>query len=314
MRKSGARNQRIILSLAVLAIATGCAFGKYGGGTGEPNDPYRIASAEDLLTLAADINDYNAHFILTADIDLDPNLPGGRIFTIAVIAPDTNNSNNFFDGAPFTGIFDGAGHKIINLTIDTNGLGNDCLGLFGCVDSNAGGAIKKLGLEKVSIRGGSGSYYLGGLVGYNDNGSISNCLATGNIRGGNNSDSIGGLVGDNYYGSISNCFSGCDVNGGDCSSNLGGLAGGNIGTINECRSAGIVTGGIVSMWLGGLAGSNNGTISNCYSAGTVTGGEYSYNLGDLVGDNPNGTIINCHSTNTVEAMILNNRSFMIARK
>ena len=63
---------------------------KYSGGAGTTEVPYRIANAADLLTLAADINDYNKCFIMTADIDLDPNIPGGQIFTTAVIAPDVN--------------------------------------------------------------------------------------------------------------------------------------------------------------------------------------------------------------------------------
>lgn len=48
------------------------AYAKYSGGTGEPNDPYQIATAVDLIALGEDANDYDKHFILTADIDLDP--------------------------------------------------------------------------------------------------------------------------------------------------------------------------------------------------------------------------------------------------
>ncbi|MFZ2146933.1 MAG: hypothetical protein WAV28_06910, partial [Sedimentisphaerales bacterium] len=53
------------------------------------------------------------HFILTADIDLDPNLPGGKVFDKAVIGS-------------FTGVFDGNGHTISHLTIK----GESDLGLF----------------------------------------------------------------------------------------------------------------------------------------------------------------------------------------
>jgi hypothetical protein len=63
---------------------------KYSGGTGEPNDPYQIATAADLIALGEDPNDYGKHFILMADIDLDPNLPGRTVFDRAVIAPDTD--------------------------------------------------------------------------------------------------------------------------------------------------------------------------------------------------------------------------------
>ena len=64
----------------------------YGGGTGERNDPYQIATAEDLILLGESPGDYGKHFILTTDIDLDPNLPGRRIVEKAVIAPDTHNA------------------------------------------------------------------------------------------------------------------------------------------------------------------------------------------------------------------------------
>nr|MBP7052946.1 hypothetical protein [Phycisphaerae bacterium] len=53
---------------------------KYAGGVGEPNDPYQIATAADLIALGETPADYDKHFVLTADIDLDPNLPGGKIF------------------------------------------------------------------------------------------------------------------------------------------------------------------------------------------------------------------------------------------
>src|SRR4030042_2425791 len=63
---------------------------KYSGGTGGPNDPYQIATAADLIALGETPEDYDKHFVLTADIDLDPNLPGRKVFDCAVIAPDTD--------------------------------------------------------------------------------------------------------------------------------------------------------------------------------------------------------------------------------
>ena len=46
---------------------------------------------------------YAKHFILTADIDLDPNLPGNRVFDDAVIAPDMDATEAGFQGPAFTG-------------------------------------------------------------------------------------------------------------------------------------------------------------------------------------------------------------------
>jgi len=65
----------ILLLIAVCFIGIP-AQAKYSGGTGDPNDPYQIATVEDLMLLGDNPEDYDQHFILTADIDLDPNLPG----------------------------------------------------------------------------------------------------------------------------------------------------------------------------------------------------------------------------------------------
>ena len=140
-----------ILSLtAILTIAAGSAFSAYSGGTGEPGDPYQIAKADDLLTLRNNTGDYGKCFILTADIDLNPNLPGGQVFTTAIIAADTSSSSGF-QGFAFTGTFDGNGHKITGFTI--NGGSNSYLGLFGQI--NPGGSVKNLGVENFAVGGDS---------------------------------------------------------------------------------------------------------------------------------------------------------------
>jgi hypothetical protein len=278
----------LLLSFFVLSESA-LAIPKYSGGAGTAGSPYKIGSAADLLVLAADANDYNKHFILTADINL-----ASYNFTTAVIAPDGNNANASFEGTAFTGVFDGNSHTISNLTIDSNSAGNDYLGLFGL---SSGGEIKNLGLKDVNIAGDDNSIYLGGLVGYNE-GSISNCHSTGAVTGGDNSQYLGGLAGING-GSISNCYSTSTVTSGDNSSYLGGLAGlnGIYGNTSNCYSTGAVSGGNGSTNLGGLVGYNNGgNISNCYSTGAVTGGSSSFNLGGLAGYNDSGNISNCYST------------------
>jgi hypothetical protein len=303
MRRAGVCLKGAFLFLAIFSLAAGHTFGKYDGGTGEPNDPYRIRTADDLLAFAADANDYGKNFILAADINLDPSLPGRRTFTTAVIASDANNSNYSFDGVAFAGVFNGAGHKIIKLTI--NGIGNNYLGLFGYV----GGEIKNLGLENVSVNGGwcgecgCNSNEVGGLAGEN-HGTISNCYSTGDVNGGINAWEVGGLVGYNSGGSISNCFSTGAVIGGDSSYEVGGLVGLNYSSISNCYSTATVNSGDYSEWLGGLAGENDyGSISNCYSTGTVTGGaggDYGGYIGGLIGGNYwGGSITNCYATGAV---------------
>jgi hypothetical protein len=290
------RTTLIISLTAIITIAAGSAIGKYSGGTGEPNTPYQIATKSDLLVLAADANDYGKCFILMADINMT-----GQVFTMAIIAPDTNSSSGF-QGTPFTGTFDGSVHKIANFTI--NG-GNSYVGLFG--DINSGGSVKNLGLENCSV---SGSNYVGGLVGYNNYGSISICYSTGLVSG---TYCVGGLVGNNH-GSISNSYSTGSViipSSPLSSSFVGGLVGNNYyGSISICYSTGLVSStNSTSSSFGGLVGNNYySSISNCFSMGAVaivnSGGSYSENVGGLVGFNSNSSSIsNCGSTGLVSVSV-----------
>jgi hypothetical protein len=84
------RFQGYITTIVLVFTVVSATQAQYSGGTGDPNDPYQIATAEDLMLLGETPKDYDKHFILTADIDLDPNLPGLKVFDKAVIAPDTD--------------------------------------------------------------------------------------------------------------------------------------------------------------------------------------------------------------------------------
>jgi hypothetical protein len=267
---------------ALLLTLTTCllvlpAHVKYSGGTGEPNDPYQIATAADLIALGETPGDYDKHFILTADIDLDPNLPGRKVFDKAVIAPDINETNEWqhFDGTAFTGVFDGGGHAIWHLTITGGGY----LGLFGGLGSwpGSGGEIKDLGIVDMRVTGSNSS--VGGLVGYNSGG-VTECYGTGAVSG---NASVGGLVGFNGRGSVTQCYSTATVAGDD---HVGGLVGENTirgewgvcggGTITNCYSSGPVRG---DSHVAGLVGLNGGTLTHCYSTGVVSGSD---DVGGLV--------------------------------
>ena len=200
----------IYLLLVILYFYSMPAQAQYGGGTGEPNDPYQIARAEDLMMLGDSPEDYDKHFILTVDIDLDPNLPGRKVFRKAVIAPDNNPSNGGFRGTYFAGVFDGNGQTISHLTI----VGKSYLGMFGLL--GPGAKVSNLGLEAVNVRG--TDIAAGGLAGRNF-GSITTNYITGKVSGNEN---VGGLVGSNP-GNLSNCYSTCMVSGTGVS--VGGLVG-----------------------------------------------------------------------------------------
>jgi hypothetical protein len=287
------------------------AYAKYSGGSGTAQDPYQIATAADLIALGETPEDYGTHFILTADIDLDPNLPGRKVFTKAVISPDTDPDTwGFFQGTPFTGVFDGNGHTISHLTMK----GENYLGLFGQLGTGALiGEIRNLGTVDVNVAG-SGNYvggllgsnmstvtqcystgavsntdlygYVGGLVGLNG-GSVTQCYSAGKVKGGK----VGGLVGENE-GDLTHSYSTGAHSGNGI---VGGLVGDNyFGTVAHCYSISTVTG---HYCVGGLVGSNENDVNQCYSTGAVTGGDA---IGGLVGSNNGGSVTQSHSTGAVD--------------
>ena len=171
--------------------------------------------------------------------------------------------------------------KIINLTIDDSGAGNEHLGLFGHIDN---GQVCNMGIEVGSI---SGYWRIGGLVGDNTHGSVSDCYSTGDVNG---IAEVGGLVGVNY-GSVSNCYSTSSVSG---DRRIGDLVGMNAGSVSNCYSSGPVSG---NKDVGGLLGYNLifGSVSNCYSISDVSGPNY---VGGLVGTN-SGSVSYCYATGDV---------------
>jgi hypothetical protein len=274
-------SKALILILVFMLVSITHA--KYGGGTGEPNDPYRIANFDDLMALAVDSSDWNRSFILTSDIYIASKI----VFDKAVISPDNIPYNNDFDGIAFTGVFDGNNCKIMNLNIN----GYDYAGFFGQIGANA--QITNLRIENCSI---TGHNYIGTLVGYNSQGTITNCSASCDIIGPANND-IGGLVGFNN-GEISNCFATGSITceylpPGTRLGSTGGLVGKNFNNITKCyadvevQSAGF--------YVGGLAGSTSGgSINTCYAIGSVIGDSY---VGGLVGFGTN--VSNCYATGNI---------------
>jgi len=296
------RPLRTIPLLITVCLVSLPAQAQYSGGTGEPNDPYQIATAADLIALGETPEDYDKHFILTADIDLDPNLPDGCIFTAAVVGsraaaePVTPDS---FQGTPFTGVLDGNDYEIRNLAIEIPRstqpyLQNDYVGLIAWVGEK--GLVKRLGLANVDIDAGNAES-VGGLAGEN-RGTILSCYSSGHVT---TWGRVGGLVGGQYTGTITSCHSAGSVKG----IQVGGLVGLLwTGTMSSCYSTASVEKGpqISDMigtfeYAGGLVGRNyDATISCCYASGGVTADVLA---GGLVGTNDDGTIRSCYSSSKV---------------
>lgn len=277
------------------SVLTAAQTAEFAGGTGEPNSPYQIATAEQLIAIGSDPNLLDKYFVLLNDIDLDPNLPGGRVFARAVIAPDTeDDAKNVFQGTPFTGRLDGKGHTIRNLTIRSGG--RAFLGLFGFIGK--GGQVRALHVEDTYVGGTDSCRCLGMLAGYVEQCTIVNCSVTGRIAAGNSARSLGGLVGFAFVdGRILQCSASGEISAGDQSTDLGGLVGDNGGALTNCFARGTISGGQSSANLGGLVGRNSpsgimpesgqgtspGSILHCYAAMRVQGGHSSMGIGGLVG-------------------------------
>ena len=287
----------LLLTLAMCLLVLP-AQAKYSGGSGTAQDPYQIGTAADLIALGETPADYDKHFLLTADIDLDPKLPGRKVFDKAVIAPAWWTAGTL-NGTPFTGVFDGNGHTISHLTIK----GASNLGLFGALGS--GGEVKNLGVVNVNITGSGSS--VGGLVGYNGSGTVTRCYSTGAVTG---TTDVGGLVGQNGYydpigpgtrgGTIRDCHSAAVTTGSGFT--VGGLVGYNADAVTQCHSAGAVSATGKGSRVGGLVGANDyGNVTQCHSTGAVSAAGQDSCVGGLVGANEDTNVTQCYSTGAVSA-------------
>ena len=152
-----------------------------------------------------DFNDYDSY----------SSTPNKVIWTTGAGWQPIGTSDN-----PFDAIFRANKYSISNLMIARSSF--DEVGLFGRIESQA--RIEGVGLINVDVRGNWG---VGGLVGFNTEGTITNSYVIGSVRG---DDSVGGLVGDNY-GPITNSYTNVEMSGNNY---VGGIVGCNF-------SGGIVT-------------------------------------------------------------------------
>jgi len=281
------------------------AQGPFGGGTGEPDDPYLIYTGRQMNAIGARPHDWDKHFKLMADIDLSTFAP--REFKlIGYYANDDNRE-------PFTGVFDGNGHTISNFTYAAGPIIVEGIGLFRYV-AGTDMEIKDLGLTDPNVVAVAGRS-VGSLVGMMEYGSITNCyVQNGHVSGSTRVggllgrvfscvitdchveadvggfDKIGGLVGENYAGLIKNCSSTSDVFG---VAKSGGLVGINEflmelgmfipGNITGCRAQGEIEG---QNCIGGLVGENLARVTDSYATADVSVSE-----GVLVLDGPTGNRI-----------------------
>ena len=278
--------KKLLLSLLFALVAlTGLQAQTIWDGTAdtswynETSTEFEISTAKQLAGLAELVNNGNYFgdktILLTADIVLNDTSDWENWEYSA--SANTWTPIGLDWGIEFYGTFDGQGHTVSGVYINTE---NPNQGLFG-INS---GTIKNVGVTESYIRG---SESVGGMCGYNSGGTISNCYNYGTVSG---NRYVGGVCGDNS-GTISNCYNSGTVHG---NGNIGGVCGYNPdGIISNCYNSGTVRG---FDYIGGVCGYNHYAISNCYNTGTVSGIE---RVGGVCGYNDYSTISNCYNSGTV---------------
>lgn len=226
-----------------------------------------INTRQDLQNMA---NNLNGHYVLNKDINMQ-----GIAFT-----PVGSTK------APFTGMFNGNGHTIENLNIQTGELYD--AGLFGSIGTK--GVIANLNINQAEV---TGRYNVGILSGENA-GLIQNSTVIGKVSGYSN---VGGLVGANNAGEVNYCKASANVY--PQNDFAGILVGGNTGLIQYSQASGEVV-APNSNHVGGLTGDNGegGSILNSDATGFVAGED---NVGGLSGGNYTGFFQNDFANVTVNA-------------
>ena len=257
---------------------------QFAGGSGTAEDPWQIATAEQLDRVRDDLK---AHYVLTDDIDLSGYenwIPIGAFQSLSDALEDAEVPHPDF---AFTGTFDGAGHTISNLTVSCEApMG---AGLFGCASGTESGAasIGHFTLKDVNV---SGFYLVGGAVGLQ----FMSCSVTDIHLVGENHltgmQGIGGIVGTGFD-LISDCSATADITvSGDDGACAGLIAGGTtMSSIKNCEVTGgsITADGNATWGFGALCGAPWGApeITDCKVSGTVitVSGENNRLIGGLVG-------------------------------
>jgi len=223
---------------------------KLGYGSFTPTEPgrYEIGTPQEMADFAKAVNkgDVRATAVLTADIDMQ---------SVNDIFQPIGRANHLFAGS-----FDGQGHTISHLNIQSS---NDYVGLFGMV--TGGATVRNLTLDSTcSI---SGNAFVGLIGGSNGSGSVTmECLGNeGSVTATN--QNAGGIIGCNMNSTATFLIDNCYVS----------------GKVQGGRESAAITG-----WLGG-----NATLTNCYSVAEVSGND----AGSLFYRGTASLIANCYDLN-----------------
>jgi hypothetical protein len=228
-------------------------------------NPYPVRGLSDLELIVG--SNLEKSYILENDIDM------GAVNWAGIGRYKQNGDN-----APFTGVFEGNGHSIINFNVayDTDeGSGYPyARGFFAYIDNAIIKNIHITGtMEVMPITTRTAS--AGMLVGQMDgtDALIENCSTGGTIEASTSATSYsGGIVGIMNSGTINSSFSTVSIITKDCAGGVVGEAAG--GVIKNCYSTGELNIGIITntnTYIGGIAGYSRiaATIDSCYATGSI---------------------------------------------
>jgi filamentous hemagglutinin family protein len=261
-------------------------------GTGElkiNGDVYtRINNATELQAINTYVETISGDDFVTGNYYLGANIDASSITSFAPLGVKNFDDNNYawITNTPFAGNFQGFGHTISGLAINT-GSAIKSTGLFGSIELPTGSTsfIGNVGLVDANI---TGSENVGGLIGYIDTEesvTVSNAYVKGSVT---SADTAGGLIGKMVSGTVLNSYT-------DTTVTSAGTAGGFIGSLeadtavnlSSSYSKGSVSGasevggfvGKLSRWdTSGLV-----WIQNSYSQASVTGDTGAEAVGGFVG-------------------------------
>ncbi len=227
------------------------------GGSGTEADPYVIYNTEGLDKLATNVNGGNyyegSYFVLGNNIVYTPD-----VLTLD-LDNDGNNDSNYMpvgkDGPSFLGNFDGQGHTISGILVNTNEM--DYISVFGIND----GTVKNLTVSGCLFAG-NGS--VGAIAGLN-RGTVENCHVAAYV-GVTGNNGVGGIAGDNE-GFVLGCTSAATLSAKEYASYFGGIAGGDRGTLTDNLFTGTIGEMPDGSWrIGAITGYHNtdydGTLTN----------------------------------------------------
>ena len=195
----------------------------------EEIEKYEISNAGQLYWFAEQVNSGNAsvNAVLTTDIVVNE----GNLATYDGTSPNTwmtwTPIGNAISRRVYSGTFDGQGHTISGLYVNSN---DNYIGLFGVVMS--GSNIKNIGVINSYFKGND---FVGGIAGaVNESSFVQNCYSINTISGNDYIGGICGMFGSNNT-SVKKCYSICDIHPSEKATHVGGvIASGEYVNISDC--------------------------------------------------------------------------------